>query len=69
MIDRRNPHWPATRDWLNDRIADCHRQLERSDCSEQQANLNRGMIAAYRGFIKTVEPTEIPVVEEPGYFG
>ncbi len=69
MISRRDACWPATKHWLEARIAELHTRLE-SDQSESVTNRLRGNVEAFRAIIKAAEPEPLRVPKTdttPGY--
>lgn len=67
MIKRGDPNWHGTKEWLEEQIGQAQLQLERIDLAEAEHNRTRGMIAAYREIIKTVEPKPTPAMRSPNY--
>jgi len=55
VITARHPEWPAMKRWLDEQIAELHRQLEQVR-PEQETNALRGEIAAYRKIIDKADP-------------
>ncbi len=69
MISKRDACWPATRSWLEARIAEVQTQLEGHQ-PESITNRLRGNIEAFRAIIKVAEPEPLRVPNKdttPGY--
>lgn len=58
MIARTSIEWPATRQWLIDRIEQARSELESPRLDDRATALLRGRIAAWRALIAVVEPAD-----------
>lgn len=67
MLNKGDACWSGTKEWLEARIGQLHLELERVDLDAGAHSRIRGMIAAYREIISTVEPEVVNETPSPNY--